>query len=371
VITSFKADGYHRVPLERSKKGNVVEQVAGSNLQLVKNRWQAGVSFIYSKFDRQYQPAFQEYNRFYLRGNSNWNGSIDYTYRFRKFSFVGESAMSQNGSMATLNTLNFYPRQGVALTVLQRQYSRSYQAQYANAFSDGSNVQNESGWYVGSQFSPSGKLSISLYADAASFPWLKYGVNSPSKSFDYLVQSNYRYDPSLAVEVRYRFRQKEDNFKYPDEKTTSILEYDQHKLLVQAMKTLSHGWSTHTTLDWNAYKPEHLSPEYGWMISQLVSWQSPKRWKTDFFAGYFDADSYSVRVYSRERNIVNSFYMPSFYGKGMRLALSGKYGIRPGLSLAVKGAISNYFDRETIGSDLEKIDSRRRIDMMTYLKWSF
>jgi hypothetical protein len=370
-ITSFKTDGYHRTELEQSKKENVLEQVVGANVQYLRNRFQLGASMLYYQYGKSYQPSFQEYNRFYFRGKSNLNGSIDYSYRFRRFSVAGELAMSENGSMATLNALNFYPKQGISLSVLQRQFSRSYQASYANAFSDGSSVQNESGWYVGSQFSPLAKLRMAVYADVVSFPWLKYGVNAPSHSFDYLVQGNYRYDSNLSFDVRYRFRQRETNAKYPDDKTTSVLPYDQHKILLQASKTFSNKFSLRTILDWNSYKIEHFGAEQGWMISQLVSWQNSKKWKSDLSIGYFKSDSYSVRVYSREQNIINSFYMPSFYGKGMRVSLSGKVDVLKNLTLAAKAGLTKYFDRNTIGSDLEEIDASHRLDVMTYLRWRF
>lgn len=370
-ITSFKTDGYHRTQLERSKTRNVLEQVAGANLQFQKNNLQLGASTLYYQYDKSYQPNFQEYNRFYFRGKSNLNGSIDYSYRFRRFSVAGELAMSENGSLATLNAVNFYPKQGISLSLLQRQFSRSYQAGYANAFSDGSGVQNESGWYLGSQFSPLAKLRVAMYADVASFPWLKYGLNAPSHSFDYFAQGSYRLSSSLSLDLRYRFRQRETNAKYPDDKTTSVLPYDQHKILLQASKVVSSKFSLRTILDWNSYKIEHLNTEQGWMISQLASWQNPKKWKCDLSVGYFRSDSYSVRVYSREQNIINSFYMPSFYGKGMRASLSGKCDVRRSLVLAAKVGLTKYFDRETIGSDLEEIDASHRLDVMAFLRWRF
>lgn len=370
-ITSFKTDGYHRTELEMSKKQNVLEQVAGGNIQFQKNRLQVGLSALYYGYDKYYEPDFQEYNRFYFRGKENFAGSIDYSYRFRRFSLAGELAMSQNGSMATLNALNFYPKQGVSLSVLQRKFSRSYQAPYANAFSDGSSVQNESGWYVGSQFSPVAKLRMSMYADVVSFPWLKYGLNAPSHSLDYLVQGNYRYDSNLSFDVRYRFHQKETNAKYPDDKTTSVLAADQHKILLQVSKMISSSFSLRTIFDWNSYKVEHFGVERGWMVSQLVSWKNKDKWQSNMFVGYFNSDSYSARVYSREQNIINSFYMPSFYGKGMRMALSAKCDMLRSFSIAIKAGFLKYFDRSVIGSDLEQIDASYRIDLMAYLRWRF
>ncbi|MFA5463661.1 MAG: helix-hairpin-helix domain-containing protein, partial [Dysgonamonadaceae bacterium] len=43
-ITSFKTDGYHRVPLDFTKRNNTREQVTGMNLNYRLNRFQVGVS---------------------------------------------------------------------------------------------------------------------------------------------------------------------------------------------------------------------------------------------------------------------------------------------------------------------------------------
>lgn len=371
IFTSFKTDGYHRTQLEQSKKENLLEQVAGANIQFQKNRLTIGASILHYRYGKPYQPSFQEYNRFYFRGKNNVDGSVDYSYRFRRFSVAGEFAVSQNGSMATLNTVNFYPKQGIAVSILQRQFGRSYQAQYANAFSDGSNVQNETGWYVGAQFNPIARLKVSTYADIASFPWLKYGINTPSRSYDYFIQGNYKYNDSFVFDLRYRFREREANVKYPDEQATSVLPYRQHKLLFQLSKDFSATWSTKTILDWNSYQTTHFTPEIGWMVSQLVSWRSKQKCKADFFIGYFNSDSYDVRVYSREKNVINTFYMPSFYEKGLRSALAIRYDLQQNVSFALKGGFTNYFDRDTIGSDLEEIDANHRLDVMAYMRWRF
>jgi ribosome-associated toxin RatA of RatAB toxin-antitoxin module len=63
--------------------------------------------------------------------------------------------------------------------------------------------------------------------------------------------------------------------------------------------------------------------------------------------------------------------MPSFYGNGIRLALSAKYRLIANLTIAIKGGYSRYFDRDVIGSSTEQIDGNHRTDIFTYLKWQF
>lgn len=70
---------------------------------------------------------------------------------------------------------------------------------------------------------------------------------------------------------------------------------------------------------------------------------SGKKIAGDAYVGYFKSHSYNTRLYSYERNIFNTFYMPSFYGKGMRLAFSAKYDIAPNLSFSAKAGYTRYF----------------------------
>jgi hypothetical protein len=63
--------------------------------------------------------------------------------------------------------------------------------------------------------------------------------------------------------------------------------------------------------------------------------------------------------------------MPSFYGKGFRLALSAKFEATQALTLSVKAGHTHYLNRDTIGSGTEQIDGNRRTDLYFYLRWKF
>jgi len=153
-ITSFKTDGLHRTPLEIEKKKNSREQVMGGNINYRKNRFQAGISGLYHTYSRMYNPTMRNYNLYYLRDSSNVNASIDYSYQLPGFIFAGETAISKNGSVATLNTVQYRPSSNLSFSVLHRYYPISYNALYAQAFSEGSSVRNEEGLFLSALFTP-------------------------------------------------------------------------------------------------------------------------------------------------------------------------------------------------------------------------
>jgi hypothetical protein len=117
---------------------------------------------------------------------------------------------------------------------------------------------------------------------------------------------------------------------------------------------------------------EELSPaENGYMISQGIAYRGKGRLTGDAYLAWFDADTYNARLYSYERNLLSTFYMPSFYGKGTRLAFSAKYQITSKFAFSAKAGYTRYLNRDTIGSGTEQIDGNSRLDLFTYLVWKF
>lgn len=63
--------------------------------------------------------------------------------------------------------------------------------------------------------------------------------------------------------------------------------------------------------------------------------------------------------------------MPSFYGKGVRLALSFRWDIVNQLSVSAKLGYTYYADRDVVGTDLEEIEGNIKADIYTLLRWKF
>lgn len=370
-ITSFKTDGYHRVKLDFKKRNNSREEVMGANVNYRHNRLQVGVSGLYHAFDRMYNPTLRYYNEDYWRGRESLNLGIDYSYRFRKLNLAGETARSKNGSIAHIHILEYYPSSLTSFTLLYRDYPATYQAMYAKAFAEGGRVQNERGFYLGTTFHPLTKVTISMYGDVVKFPQPKYNIQEASSALDLYTLASYNFSQDTFFEVRYKFKRKEKNAKFPDEKTTTVLPYQTHKMRLRYLKTLRSGWYFRTTVDFAQYRLENFDNEFGYMVSQNFGHRGHKRIQGDGFFGYFNSDTYNARLYSYERNIMSTFYMPSFYGEGLRAALSMRWNIMDNLSFSVKASQTRYFNRDVISSGTEQIDSNKRTDIFTYLVWKF
>jgi hypothetical protein len=373
-ITSFKTDGLHRTPSERSgvKRKNTLEQVAGSNVNFRRGRLQLGVSALFHRYDRMLNPAPRNYNLYSLRDSANFNASVDYSFQLPGLVFAGETAIAGNGAVATLNALQYRFPGSLSLSLLHRHYPVSHNALYAQAFSGGSgDVQNERGLYIGTKFRPISKISVTAYADFLRFPWLKSGVDTPSAATDLFLLGTCTLSRRSFLEVRYRRLLRERNMAWPDEKNHSVLPSVTHKFRFRYALDLRNGWNFRSTADAVRCREKHFPDENGWMISQNIGYRGKGALTGDAYLACFSADTYDARLYSYERNLLNTFYMPSFYGKGYRLALSVKYAITSCLTFSVKTGQTRYRNRETIGSGTELIDGNSRTDLFSYLRWVF
>ena len=370
-ITSFKTDGLHRTPLEREKKRNSREQVTGVNLNYRRGGLQMGISGIYHTYSRMYNPTLQAYNLYYLRDSTHLNGSVDYSWQLPGFLFAGETAIARNGAVATLNMIQYRSTGGSTLTLLHRHYPISYNALYGQAFSEGSVLCNESGLYLGGSISPFRGVTLNSYIDLVHHPWMRFGVEGPSNTIDCYLLGSWRINRRSTLDLRYKYKRKEKNISLPEEDTKPQLPYTTQKVRLRWSQSLQAGWEFRTTADIAIYKEKPYPAEKGIMLSQNISYRGSGPLTGDAFVAIFDAESYDARLYSYERNLLSTFYMPSFYGKGVRVALSGKYSFSPALTLSLKASHTRYRDRDTIGSGTEQISGNSRSDLWCYLQWKF
>ena len=371
TISSFKTDGTHRTQGDLEKKHNINIQTFGGNIRYSNQNFLLGVTAInYSFGGLSVEPELRPYNIFYFRGKRNTNVGTDYRWRYGQIVLFGETAISGNGAMATLNALQWNISSSLRSLILYRKYSREYQAFYGNAFSQNSTVQNEEGLYISLQWLPIAYWKLSGFADFYRFPWLKYGVDAPSSGKEYMIQADYTGIKNTTVSTRYRFRQRETNITQGHE--VIITPAEQHRIRVQITYKPSSVISFRSTFDGNMYDNNVSARNYGWVISQNMSWKNPDTpIQADIFAAYFNTDDYNTRIFSNEKNMLYSFSIPSFYGKGLRLSTVVRYNFTKRLYISAKAAWTHYNDREVIGSGTEEIEGRDKVDLYAQLRWTF
>ncbi|MDR1762567.1 MAG: helix-hairpin-helix domain-containing protein [Dysgonamonadaceae bacterium] len=371
-IFTIKTDGYNRIPSDIAKRRTATISTVGAHAQWRNENFRFGLTAVYYRFGgKMMNPDAKPYNLFYLRAKEHSNYSVDYAWREKKLSFQGETAIDANGKLATLNNLLINPLSNIDLVLSYRNYARDYNAFYGKAFSESSAVQNENGLYSGLKFRPASRWEIAAYIDFFRFPWLKYGINSPSSGNDALVQIAFRPKSRIEMDLRYRYKQKFHNVISESGQETAVLPYDQHRLRYRLNWRLNARVEMRTQADANIYSAEGQN-QTGYSVSQQFTYKSgSENFQIDGSLGYFHTSDYNSRITLYEKNILYAFSFPSYYGEGLRAYFVAKWKISKPLTLYLKLANTRYFDRETIGSGTEKIEGKNKTDVYCLIKYGF
>jgi hypothetical protein len=371
AFSYIKTDGLHRTVSTLNHKNRITMQVAGVNWSCRLSNLYLGFTVVDTRLSRDLEPEEKPYNVFYFRGSHQLAGGLNYRFRFKKFVFFGEEATQSKGGFATLNGFMLSPVSLVNLVVLHRYYSKRYDVLLASAFAEGSKVNNEEGLYVGFEIHPLRRWKIGGYADAYSFPWLRYGVNRPSSGYDALFTANFI--PAKKVEMYWRFRYEQKEKDLPEASVTDFTgRYDLASMRYWASFLVNSRLTAKSLVEFNRASSEKESPTFGWMISQEASYTCKKLpLSFDVRCEWFDAVNYDNRIYSYERDVPSVFAVPMLYGRGGRWFGNCQWKVSKQMSLWLKIAQTFYADRNTIGSGLELINSNHKTDIHAVVRLRF
>ena len=368
-ITSVYKTGLHRSRKEADKKNLLTSQLTGGNVSYQQNHIRLGITGVYYVFNRPYEPELTGYSKYNIHGNHFYNLGIDYAYRWRRFSFQGETAIGKQG-WASLNRLQYSPVQDIQFMLIHRFYSYDYWAMYAHSFGEGSTVQNEQGYYVGLETTPFSHWRFFVSFDLFSFPWKKYRINKPSRGTDGLIQATFTPRTNLSMYLKYRYKQKERDLT--GSKGTLTLPIFHHQLRYRLNYSLNDVFSSRTTLDYNHFHSQDRAATKGYQVTQMISSQLPwTRLFADVQGSYFCTDDYDSRVYVSEKGLLYTFYTPSFQGRGFRCAVRLRYELNKHWLFITKFGETIYLNRNEIGSGYDLIYGNKKADIQMQLRIKF
>lgn len=362
TITTIITNGYHRTQAEMNKKHNMSATTIGTNVHYFKNGYHLGTTAIYTYLDKTLNPNTNVvYRRFYAHGNDFFNMSTDYGYICHRFSFNGEMAVNGNNAIATINSLSISISGSLDVLGVYRYYSKKYTALYANSFSDGGNIQNENGLYLGANWHPSWNFNISGYTDFAYFVWPRYQVSESSHNLDNMLSATYHTDNwSLMARYRVTVKQKDNALK------NGLTNQIQHRVRFAATYCPLKDITMNTQAD--IVHTKYKVTEKGWMINQNVNYKIKEWMKLNANFGYFHTDGYDSRIYIYERGLLYDFSFPMLYGEGIRYALMAKTTLGKKVMIIAKISTTDYFDRNSVGSGYQKINKSALTDMELQLR---
>ena len=374
TVSSIFSGGFHRTPGELQDRQSIAEAVYGGNVSYKGRKLSVGITAVGYQFSKPIQRSDALSNIFEFSGKQNSNYGLDYSYIFRNFHFFGEFALSQNLGFATTHGLFMTIDPRVTITAMVRHLQPKYQALYANAVTENSRMNNETGYYLGFSVNPFKNWFLNGFFDIFKFPWLRFQANGPSFGYETIGQLIYR--PSKTFEVYFRFRQKNrqltESAAFSDAPIRGIENELRSYYRLNLSYSLTKEVKLRSRIEYSRYQRGERDVEQGFMLYQDIIY-NPLNFPLSFNArlAYFDTESYNARIYVYENDVLYAYSFPAYFYRGMKAYVTLRYNIYKNIDAWVR--VSNVFfsNRDQVGSGLETISGKHRTDIKVQLRFKF
>ena len=373
-VSTINLSGLHRTNSEISKMNALKEFISGASLNYRNDFIKLGVQGVYQTYDKPLNLTVRPYNQYYFNGQTLFSISSDYNFVYKNLNLFGEVAYSMNESqngMAMLHGALLSIDTKLSLGLLYRNYDETYQTFYNAGFSEGSKTQNENGLYAGLKFKLNKSWSINAYTDVFEFPWMKFGVDAPSKGHEFLIQPIYKPSRDFQIYARFRQQRRQKNATSSNDVITSIEDVTQRNYRLNISKKIEKFITLKSRVELVHISRASRADEMGVLFTQDISIK-PKSFPVDLTLRYalFDTDSYDTRIYTYENNALYVFSIPAYYYQGSRAYVLVRYSFLRSMDLWIRYGFFLYNNRNEIGSGPQLIEGNRRSDITVQLKIS-
>ncbi len=369
-VTGIIETGNHRTVNELLDKGVINIQSFGANINYRNKQSSFGITALQTSVNVPFLKAGETYKRFYFEGEKLTNFGFDFNYKLKKINFFGEISATDKSAFAVIIGSNLFLSDRFLITISYRNFSKEYFSFYNNPFREGSIARNEKAYYFGVKLLLASKLSVDAYADFFDFPWLRYGISSPSLGAEYLVQLNYSPDQNLNMYFRFKLDNKQENYREDYDFISKTVSVNRNSFRFNISYSVFNFLILKNRLEMTLYK-KATSVEKGYLIYQDVMYR-PDNFPLSVSLRYalFSTDGWDSRIYAYENDVLYAFSVPAYYDKGQRIYLMLKLDAFKNVDLWLRVSRTIFRDKTTIGSGADKIDSNHKTEIKLQAKIS-
>lgn len=370
-IGSLNISGLHRTKTEIENKNRISSTIYGSNIQYNSRNLNLGLTAYQSHFSMPFGAGKSLYEQYEFRGNSLTNLGFYYDYAFRNIYFFGEIAHSIKSGYGFINGLMTSLSPRVSLVLLHRKYTKNYHSFFNQSVSEASNAVNESGFYAAIALKFDSKLDLFIYSDFFKFPWLKFRVDAPSSGYELLAQLNYKMNKKFKISARFKQQQREEN---GDDFNDSFgLEHvDKQNYRLELIYALNDGFTLRNRAEVVRYQKGYLNSEMGFLLYQDIIYKPlSSKFSGNIRFGIFDTEGFNSRIYAYENDVLYSYAVPAYQGRGTRFYGNLRYTFFRGCDLWLRYAHTSYYGQESVGSGNDEIKGNNRSDLRLQVRFQF
>jgi hypothetical protein len=361
VITSFDEAGYHRTLLEVSRKDNVTETVAGTNLlyhfHTATLTGRIGGTLLYYSYSK---PLSQlDWNATGNMISSSTLYSIEADCSLGKASLFAEAAFSENPAALSWNSgLEYEVVKGLSTVAALRRYGAHYYSPFAGAFAErAGGASNEHGYYFGLNAKLGDRVSAGACYDLFITPSLSGNADYPfsSTGHDLRCFASWKALPSLVWSLQLQQKYKEEArlqapsggqsiwTALPVESSRVRLDCDMKPF--SKIKLRSRG-EVKKVVNKSLAGDEIF---YGWLLYQQINVESG----LFTFKGrvtLFNTEDYDAALYAAEDDLPLTSGFGVYNGRGKSLYLIALCQVMKQMKLGARYEKSWYSDRTVYGS---------------------
>jgi hypothetical protein len=369
-VSSLQLTGFHRTEAELADKNATQQVTTGANVQYRGDTWRVGANVVYNRLSDSLLRRTQLYQQYAFNGQSLLNASLDYALSYRNLQFFGETAVSDNGGLASLNGMLAALDPRVSVALLHRYYDEKYQTLTGNAFAEGTNPNNESGFYTGINAALGPGLTFSGYFDIFRFPWLRSNIDAPSRGYEYFMRLDYNPSYNWGLYVQYRLEEKQGNRSANETPIDYLIYKKRQNVRLHFRYRVNREFELRSRAEMSFYRDHENSK--GFMMYQDFVW-SPRNvpFKAQVRFAIFDTEDYDTRIYAYENDMLYVFSVPAYYGRGTRFYLNTSYKINRRVSLWFRYSQTYFADRDVISSGNNEIEGNTRSEIKAQIRVKF
>jgi len=253
--------------------------------------------------------------------------------------------------------------------MLFRNYEKNYHSFFNQGLAEASNAVNERGFYSGLAIKLNRAWELYTYSDFFRFPWLKFRVDSPSSGYEIFGQITYAPGKLLKLIGRFRQQIREENTEGAGSGLDIV---DKQDLRLELTYKISNDFSIRNRAEIVRYRKGNLNPEFGFLSFQDIIYDPMgSKISGNFRFAFFETSGFNTRIYSYENDVLYSYSVPAYQGKGIRFYINGRYTISRGTDLWLRYALVRYTNQEMTGSGGDLINGNKRSDIRLQLRFQF
>ncbi|MBK8442960.1 MAG: helix-hairpin-helix domain-containing protein [Sphingobacteriales bacterium] len=378
VLYNIVEDGLHNTLTDIDNKNALQQTDIAAHVRYKGRQFQVGASGLRTSFDENLDLSNgQTYSQYRFKGEALLGGSVDYRWTWRNVHFFGEAAMTDKGGTAFVNGMMASLHPSFDMSLLYRNISKDYFTFYATPFAESVGGMGEQGTYIGFSFTPIRNWRINGYFDMFRNRWLRSDSDAPAYGYDQLVQATYAPNKILEIQVRYKSETKQKNVN----SLTQVLEGAQMTYLeeetidnfrVNVAYKLNKSLTLKSRIAISGYDRASTEKEHGYLLFQDIDWHPfGKRYSIKARYAFFDTPTYNTRIYAYENDVLYSYSVPPYYGRGTRWYAVLRYKVLRNLDIWLRYARTDFDDRTVISSGNNQINGSARDDVRAQIRWKF